>query len=297
MKVLGLFSGVGGFELGLQRAGFDISAMCEIEEPATRVLNKNFPNVPIFDNVKTLHLKGGEYDVMCGGFPCQDISVGGKGAGITGERSGLWKEYLRLIDEGRPKYAIIENVFAILGRGIEVVLHDLAQIGFDATWTIYDSKFFGVPQRRRRVYIVAVRDGIPLGTEIFKFRERDTAEHRREVESVNKSFRWSFEAEPERGQEGFTYITRQSNAEFTESGLASTLCKRDYKQFTDLVITNDRIRRVTPTERLLLQSFPSDWFDGCNLTDTQKFVYNGMTVNVIQHVGELIREFDDAQQV
>jgi hypothetical protein len=95
MKVLGLFSGVGGFELGLQRAGFDISAMCEIEEPATRVLKKNFPNTVIFDNVKTLHLEGGEYDVMCGGFPCQDISVGGKGAGITGERSGLWKEYLR----------------------------------------------------------------------------------------------------------------------------------------------------------------------------------------------------------
>ena len=164
-KVLDLFSGIGGFGLGLESTGdFKVEAFCEIESHCVKVLKSNFSGVPIFNDITKLNVQSGEYDVFTGGFPCQDISIAGKNNGIDGEKSGLWKDYKRLIKQGKPKYAIIENVFALLGRGLEVILQDLAEIGYDATWTLYDTRYFGKPQRRRRVYIVAVRDGIPQRT-------------------------------------------------------------------------------------------------------------------------------------
>ena len=119
MKVLDLFSGIGGFSLGLERAGMTTVAFCEIDKKAQQVLRKHWPNVPIFEDVCTLTKelldeRGITIDVICGGFPCQDISLAGKGAGIEGERSGLWTEYARIISELRPKFVIVENVSALL---------------------------------------------------------------------------------------------------------------------------------------------------------------------------------------
>ena len=94
-------------------------------------------------------------DIICGGFPCQDISVAGKGAGIEGSRSGLWSEYARIISEVRPRYVIVENVAALLGRGLERVLGDLAALGFDAEWHCIPASAVGAPHRRDRVWIVA----------------------------------------------------------------------------------------------------------------------------------------------
>jgi site-specific DNA-cytosine methylase len=297
MNVLGLFSGIGGFELGLQRAGFNISALCEIEEPCIRVLNKNFPDVPILKDIYKVNLTENEYDVLCGGFTCSDISISSKtGTGINGSRSGIWKEYYRLICEGKPKYAIIENVSGLLGRGLEVILHDLAKIGYDACWTTFDSKFFGTPQRRRRVYIVGIRDGIPNGTDLFRFRERNTEEHRQTLDSFNNRFEWDF-TKKQGITNSFAYFTRQRSDEFACLGVSSTLTKRDYKDFTDLVYQDGTLRRVTPEERLLLQTFPIDWFDDCNLSMSDKFKFNGMTVNVIEHIGKCIMEFENERKV
>ena len=115
MNVLDLFSGIGGFSLGLERAGMKTVAFCEVDKKCQAVLKKHWPGVPIFDDVS--NLKGedieGTVDVICGGFPCQDISLAGKGAGLEGSRSGLWSEFKRLIEEIKPKYAIIENVSAL----------------------------------------------------------------------------------------------------------------------------------------------------------------------------------------
>ena len=130
MKVLDLFSGIGGFSLGLERAGMETISFCEIDKKAQLVLKKHWPNVPIFEDVSTL--KGdeiGPVDVICGGFPCQDISTAGKGEGLSGSRSGLWYEFHRLINEIRPKYAIIENVSALRPRGLEQVIKTLFEIG------------------------------------------------------------------------------------------------------------------------------------------------------------------------
>ncbi|AUR96861.1 C-5 cytosine-specific DNA methylase [Vibrio phage 1.233.A._10N.261.51.E6] len=288
MKVLDLFSGIGGFSLGLEQAGFTTVKFCEIEEHCRKVLTKNFGK-PIHHDITTLHAREGEFDVMCGGFPCQDISIAGKGAGLSGAKSGLWFEYKRLINEGRPRYAIIENVSALLGRGLEIILQDLAEIGYDATYTMYDSKYFGVPQRRRRVYIVAVRDGIASDFDFFKLGQRDSRERSDELESFDESFGWDFSKE--RGdRHTFTYLTRQRSNEFKEVGLSGTLAKRDYKSYTDLVIKCGIPRRVTPEERLKLQGFPYYWFEGCHLTNQQKFTCNGMTVPVVKHIGDLIKE-------
>ena len=160
MRVLDLFSGIGGFSLGLERAGFETVAFCEIDKKCHKVLNKHWPDVPIFEDVCTLTKelldeRGITVDVICGGFPCQDISLAGKGAGIEGERSGLWTEYARIISELRPKFVIVENVAALLSRGLDRVLGDLAEIGYDAEWHCIPASAVGAPHRRDRIWIVA----------------------------------------------------------------------------------------------------------------------------------------------
>ena len=291
LKVLDLFSGIGGFSLGLERAGgFETVAFCEIEKSPQQVLNKHWPDVPIYEDVRTLDYDG-TVDVICGGFPCQDISIAGKGAGISGEKSGLWKEFKRNINKYRPKYSIIENVSALCGRGLEVVLQDLAEIGYDATWTMFDTKYSGKPQRRRRVYILAVRDGVPSEADIFRFAERSTDEHRQEMAVIDKSFEWNYpQGEGER--KPFAFFTRQRSDQFACTGLSSTLAKRDYKSYTDLIVEDDYIRRVTPQERLRLQGFPDDWMDGLNIPNMHKFICNGMSTTVVENIGQMLTKFN-----
>jgi DNA (cytosine-5)-methyltransferase 1 len=160
--VLDLFSGIGGFSLGLERAGgFRTVAFCEIDPFARRVLAKHWPEVPCYDDVRTLDAARlaadaiGRIDVICGGFPCQDISVAGRGAGIEGERSGLWSEIRRLVGELQPQYLLVENVAALLDRGLDRVLGDLAALGYDAEWHCLPASSVGAPHRRDRVWIVA----------------------------------------------------------------------------------------------------------------------------------------------
>ena len=161
LKVLDLFSGIGGFSLGLERTGgFETVAFCEIEPFPRMVLNKHWPDVPIFEDVakldaEQLKAKNIEVDVICGGFPCQDISAAGKGAGLNGKRSGLWYEFHRLIKEIKPQYAIIENVSILRSRGLEEVLRSLAEIGYDAEWHCIPASAVGAPHQRDRIWVIA----------------------------------------------------------------------------------------------------------------------------------------------
>jgi DNA (cytosine-5)-methyltransferase 1 len=169
LKVLDLFSGIGGFSLGLERTGgFSTVAFCEIEEFPRKVLAKHWPEVPQYEDVRQLTgdiLKrdGISVDVITGGFPCQDISVAGKQAGINeNTRSGLWSEIVRLIGDIRPKYVILENVANLLrgpseqpGQWFGKILSDLAECGYDAEWENIPASAVGASHRRERIWIVA----------------------------------------------------------------------------------------------------------------------------------------------
>jgi DNA (cytosine-5)-methyltransferase 1 len=164
VKVLDLFSGIGGFGLGLQRAGMSTAMFCEIEPFCRGVLAKHWPGAPIHDDVRTLGAgtlaeHGLAVDLVCGGFPCQDISVAGKGGGLDGARSGLWFEYERIIGEVRPRWVIIENVPALLHRGMDRVLQGLEGLGYDAEWRIVSAADLGAPHLRKRLWIVAYPNG------------------------------------------------------------------------------------------------------------------------------------------
>jgi DNA (cytosine-5)-methyltransferase 1 len=154
-----LFAGIGGFSLGLERAGMTCKWQVEIDSYARAVLGKHWPKVPKHEDVRTFPPPEGEWgvDVICGGFPCQDISVAGKGAGLAGARSGLWSEFARIIGELRPRYVIVENVAALLARGMGTVLGDLSTLGYDAEWHVISAASVGAPHRRERVWIVGVR--------------------------------------------------------------------------------------------------------------------------------------------
>jgi DNA (cytosine-5)-methyltransferase 1 len=181
LKVLDLFSGIGGFSLGLERTGgFETVAFCEIEEFPRKVLKKHWPEVPCYHDVRELTAArldsdGIAVDIITGGFPCQDISTAGKKAGIVdGTRSGLWSEIIRLACELRPQFLIVENVANLLagpsckpGGWFGRVLGDLAECGYDAQWENIPASAMGLPHLRERVWLVAypqqgLREGIRL---------------------------------------------------------------------------------------------------------------------------------------
>lgn len=151
-----LFAGIGGMSLGLERAGMICKWQVEIDEFCRKVLTKHWPEVPKYGDIRQITGDDLEpVDLIVGGFPCQDISLAGRHAGIDGERSGLWWEMARLIAALRPRYVLIENVPAILGRGMGEVLGFLAGSGMDAEWSTMRTCEFGAPHPRARVFIVA----------------------------------------------------------------------------------------------------------------------------------------------
>lgn len=171
LRVLDLFSGIGGFSLGLElTGGFETVAFCEIEPFPRRVLAKHWPSVPCYTDVRELTAEqlsadGIAIDVICGGFPCQGISIAGKGAGFDDPRSALWWEFYRLIAALRPRFAIIENSPKLRGRGLHAILFALHAIGYDAEWHCIPASHVGAPHRRDRIWIIAYRQEDALGSD------------------------------------------------------------------------------------------------------------------------------------
>jgi len=232
-----LFAGVGGFDLAMQRSGVKVVASVEIDSKCNEVLARHFPDAKQFTDVTTV--KGEDLinagfnpstGIITGGFPCQDLSVAGKRAGLAGERSGLFWEIARLVEETQSEYFIIENVPGLLtsnkGRDFGVVIGTMADIGYSLGWRVLDAQHFGVPQRRRRVFIVGKRttDGTSIAEVLFKSnglrRDPSTSQPTRQdsATSTTRSF----------GQTGF--------AKYSEG--VTTLTATSYKRPEDNVVVH-----------------------------------------------------------
>lgn len=171
-----LFSGIGGLELGLENAlrdgGFDVSTIwqCESNPWCRSVLARHWPDAVRFDDVRVVTGDAPAVDILCGGFPCQDVSFAGEGAGLAGERSGLWFEFARIARELRPRIVVVENVAALASRGLDAVLGTLSEAGYDAVWFDLRASDVGAPHRRERIFIVAWRRDVGDSTELRRKR-------------------------------------------------------------------------------------------------------------------------------
>lgn len=162
MRVASFFSGIGGIDLGLERAGMEVVFQCEILKFGQRVLKRHWPEVPLANDITKVNADDiPSVDVFAGGFPCQDLSLAnqGKRKGLEGSRSGLFYTYADLIEAKRPRWVFIENVPGLLnsakGGDFRAVVTTLDELGYGVSWRVLDAKFFGTPQRRRRTYIIA----------------------------------------------------------------------------------------------------------------------------------------------
>jgi len=310
MKFGSLFTGVGGFDLGFERAGMECVWQVEFDKACQSVLKKHWSETELFDDVRTVgkhNLK--PVDVICGGFPCQDVSIAGKRAGLAGERSGLWHEFARIIDELEPKWVVIENVPGLLssnkGRDFATVIRWLAERGDGVAWRILDSQYFGVAQRRRRVFIVA-SFGDGSASEILFEREGvrwNTEKGRKTGEGVASTF--TIRTGSDGGGKG--YLGLEDGA-MTLSGqpqwvnqVANTLPTLQGRMGTGgNQIPLVGVRRLTPTECERLQGFPDGWTggqaDGQADSHRYKQMGNAVTVNVAEWIAKRINQPEKEQE-
>lgn len=151
-----LFSGIGGIELGLERAGHELIWQVESDEFCRHVLARHWPDVPRYGDVRSIDPQWlVRPEIVCGGFPCQDLSPVGRRAGLAGVKSGLWTEFARIVRHLRPDYVLVENVPGLLVRGLDRVLGDLADVGYDAEWDCLPARAFGAPHLRTRIWLLA----------------------------------------------------------------------------------------------------------------------------------------------
>lgn len=319
MKFGSLFTGVGGFDLGLERAGMECSWQVEIDKYCNQVLDEHWKGIRRYNDVREITKENTDRpDLICGGFPCQDVSIAGKRAGFNGERSGLWFEFERIIGELRPEWVVIENVPGLFssnkGRDFAIILKALDEFGYGLAWRILDSQNFGVAQRRRRVFIIGSL-GSGRSAEILFERESvsgNTPQIREEGEGTARTFtirsgkeggetlKMNEKANTINGQVGsettafFNGVWQPRSADgvprIMKGDKSPTLDKMDGGQRQPCV----GVRRLTPAECERLQGFPDGWSSDI-VSDTQAYkqMGNAVTVNVIEWIGKRIVGVDN----
>lgn len=252
-----LFAGVGGFDLAMERNGVDVVANVEIDKQCQKVLAKHFPKAKQFSDitdVKGSDLIGAGFEpsrgIITGGFPCQDLSVAGKRRGLAGERSGLFWEIARLIEETKTEWFILENVPGLLtsnkGADFGVVLGTMADLGYGVAWRVLDAQYFGVPQRRRRIFIVGRRTGNPLSAAEVLFKSeglrRNTTQSKQTRQNSTTSTARSFGQSSFAGYtEGPATLTATSYKRPEDNVIVGTLLARDYKGVGIQYVANNKL--------------------------------------------------------
>ena len=191
LKMLDTFAGIGGFSYAATKlvGGYRTTQFIEIDPFCQKILKKHFPNTPIHDDIRTFTARPFQYDVITGGFPCQDISVAGRREGITEEsRSGLFYQLMRVIRMVRPKFIVLENVAAILNNGLDIVLGELSEAGYDAEWSIISASSLGACHRRSRWWLVAYPNNDGQQRREFETRNQN-------VTGQNTQVKWSTNSE------------------------------------------------------------------------------------------------------
>jgi len=245
-----LFAGVGGFDLALERAGVKVVATVEWDKHAQKVLQRRFPNAALFGDIQGVsgeQLRAAGFDpsngIITGGFPCQDLSVAGKRAGLAGTRSGLFWEICRLLDETRTKTFILENVPGLLssnnGRDMAVVIEALVERGYRIAWRVLDAQYFGVPQRRRRVFIVGC-----LG---------DSGRSPEEILAIAEGRAGYLAKSNAKGKDASTGIT-------TSAGIGGAVGNFELYDFPD--------ESISPTLSSQRAHDTMTWWDGSDIADT-----------------------------
>ena len=221
LKLIDTFSGIGGFSLAAEQivGGFETVAFVECEPYCQKILKKHWPTVPIYDDIRTYKPEPYSADVICGGFPCQDISVAGRGEGITEEtRSGLFHELLRVIRLVRPRFVVLENVSAILTNGLDIVLGELHKAGYDAEWACFPASMVGACHQRDRWWAVCYL------ADPTSFRSRTQGE----IQTGGNSFNGSIASNSKSiGMEGMRSSWQQIQPRLGEEGLSKWRYERD----------------------------------------------------------------------
>jgi DNA (cytosine-5)-methyltransferase 1 len=293
IRVASFFAGIGGFDLGFERAGMTSVWQCEIKPFCLDVLHKHWPDVPKMSDIRNVMPSDiPEADVWAGGFPCQDISLARMGprSGLEGKQSGLFFEFARLLEASRPKAVVIENVAGLLssnqGRDFALVVRTLAELGYGVAWRVLDSRNFGVPQSRTRVFIVGyLGDPEAAASVLFEPQggDRDSEKSRPDGPKPISAFAISV-GDPQRG-----FVKKLAHCLYAESARhTGTDWSRNYVAYPE-----GQVRRLTPLEAERLQGFPDGWTNLPNsIRDEEKLdsaryhaCGNAVTVDVIEWLG------------
>lgn len=290
-RVNSFFAGIGGFDIGFERAGFKTAFLCEINPFCNSVLKTHWPDVPMSGDIGKLNaMQIPQAEVWCGGFPCQDISVA-RGAlgrkGLGGARSGLFYEYANLIEKKKPRVVVIENVEGLFnsnkGRDFGVILQRLTKLGYAVSWRLFNSRYFGVPQSRARVYICCWKGSVVHSM-------RTMFENTRTPKPKNERTDFITESNP---ANVFPKVPKVAYCLAATSGRhTGTDWSRTY------VSCADGVRRMTPKEYERLQGFPDLWTipSGCDAdnddVDTLRYTAlgNAVSVPVVEWVANRIKK-------
>lgn len=278
MNLGSLFTGIGGFDFAASQVGIEVSWQCEIDKQANRILNKHWPRILRYGDIRAIDfLSLQSVDILTGGFPCQDLSLIGNRAGLHGERSVLFFEFARILDELRPRWFILENVPGLLssnhGYDFLTVLHTLEKCGYSIAWRILDAQYFGVPQRRRRVFIIGH----------FGSKSEYVAKvlfERKSMSGNHSTCRQSRTVSP-------TLLASGAGTSHT-AGFSGA---EDYLVIQNLPNSLDvGVRRFTPLECERLQGFPDNWTKwddkGKTLSDSARYrlIGNAVAIPVVKWI-------------
>lgn len=296
LRVASFFAGIGGFDLGFERAGMETVWQCEKKPFCLDILEQHWPHVARVADIKEVQPHDiPEAEVWAGGFPCQDVSLARMGprSGLRGKQSGLFYDFAQLIAARRPPLVILENVAALLsshdGRDFAIVVRTLAELGYGVAWRVLDSRYFGVPQSRTRVFVVGYLGGAAgAGSVLFEPEcgDRDSEKSRQDGEKSVSPFAVSV-GDSERG-----FVKKLAHCLYAESARhTGTDWSRNYVSYP-----NGRVRRLTPLETERLQGFPDDWtmpkepIDNLNTLDSARYhaCGNAVSVPVAEWLGKRI---------